>query len=37
LLLRCGGSVLVTSKLGEGSNFKVLLPVASPATDKFVL
>lgn len=37
LLLRCGGSVLVTSKLGEGSNFKVLLPVASPASAKFVL
>jgi signal transduction histidine kinase len=27
LLLRCGGSVSVTSRLGEGSTFKVLLPV----------
>lgn len=26
LLLRCGGSISVTSRLGEGSNFKVLLP-----------
>jgi hypothetical protein len=30
LLLRCGGSISVTSRLGEGSNFKVLLPVTSP-------
>ncbi|HEY9601639.1 MAG TPA: DICT sensory domain-containing protein [Allocoleopsis sp.] len=30
LLLRCGGSISVTSKLGEGSNFKVLLPITSP-------
>lgn len=29
LLLRCGGSISVTSRAGEGSNFKVLLPVAS--------
>lgn len=29
LLLRCGGSVSVTSKLGEGSIFKVLLPIKS--------
>jgi two-component system phosphate regulon sensor histidine kinase PhoR len=29
LLLRCGGSISVTSRLGKGSNFKVLLPVAS--------
>lgn len=30
LLLRCGGSISVTSQLGEGSSFKVLLLVASP-------
>lgn len=30
LLLRCSGSISVKSKLGEGSSFKVLLPVASP-------
>ncbi len=29
LLLRCGGSISVKSKLGEGSSFKVLLPVSS--------
>ncbi|MGK7874757.1 MAG: DICT sensory domain-containing protein [Xenococcaceae cyanobacterium] len=29
LLRRCGGSISVTSKLGKGSTFKVLLPVAS--------
>ncbi len=29
LLLRCGGSISVTSRAGEGSHFKVLLPVAS--------
>jgi signal transduction histidine kinase len=29
LLLRCGGSISVKSKLGEGSSFKVLLPVVS--------
>jgi signal transduction histidine kinase len=27
LLLRCGGSISVTSKVGKGSTFKVLLPV----------
>ncbi|HEY9651793.1 MAG TPA: DICT sensory domain-containing protein [Coleofasciculaceae cyanobacterium] len=30
LLRRCGGSISVTSKLGEGSIFKVILPIASP-------
>lgn len=29
LLLRCGGSISVTSRAGEGSHFKVLLPVSS--------
>lgn len=29
LLLRCAGSISVKSKLGEGSSFKVLLPVFS--------
>lgn len=29
LLRRCGGAISVTSKLGEGCYFKVLLPVAS--------
>ncbi|MEB3177669.1 MAG: DICT sensory domain-containing protein [Nostocaceae cyanobacterium] len=28
LLLRCGGSISVKSKLGEGSTFTVLLPIA---------
>ena len=28
LLLRCGGSVSVKSKAGEGSTFNVLLPIA---------
>jgi hypothetical protein len=32
LLLRCGGSISVTSKLSEGSTFKALLPVASPTS-----
>ncbi len=27
LLLRCGGSISVTSKLGKGTTFKVLLPI----------
>ena len=31
LLLRCGGSISVNSKLGGGSNFKVLLPVYHPS------
>ena len=34
LLIRCGGSIAVTSSLGEGANFKVLLPVASPTSGK---
>lgn len=29
LLRRCGGSISVTSKLGKGSTFKVVLPVVS--------
>lgn len=37
LLLRCGGSIVVTSQLGEGSNFKVLLPIVSGTTDKMNL
>ncbi|MBD2101099.1 ATP-binding protein [Leptolyngbya sp. FACHB-261] len=31
LLLRCGGSVTVRSREGEGSNFSVLLPVHNPS------
>ena len=30
LLVRCQGSISVTSRVGAGSTFKVLLPVASP-------
>jgi signal transduction histidine kinase len=32
LLLRCGGSISVKSKLGEGSVFNVLLPIATTLT-----
>jgi len=32
LLLRCGGSISVKSKLGEGSVFNVLLPIAATLT-----
>ena len=32
LLLRCQGSISVTSQVGAGSTFKVLLPVASPTS-----
>jgi signal transduction histidine kinase len=28
LLLRCGGSISVKSRLGQGSTFNVLLPIA---------
>ncbi|MEQ8538470.1 MAG: DICT sensory domain-containing protein [Coleofasciculus sp. D1-CHI-01] len=31
LLLRCGGSISVTSQVGKGSTFKVLLPVVGDA------
>lgn len=37
LLLRCGGSIVVTSQLGEGSNFKVLLPIATTKTSEVKL
>jgi hypothetical protein len=30
LLLRCGGSISVSSRLSKGSTFKVMLPTASP-------
>lgn len=33
LLLRCGGSISVTSRLGEGSTFKVLLPIETSMTN----
>jgi two-component system, OmpR family, phosphate regulon sensor histidine kinase PhoR len=34
LLLRCGGSISVKSKLAEGSSFNILLPVASPGNSQ---
>jgi two-component system phosphate regulon sensor histidine kinase PhoR len=33
LLLHCGGSISVTSRLGEGSTFKVLLPIEISMTN----
>lgn len=33
LLLRCGGSITVNSRLGQGSTFSVLLPVHSHGAD----
>ncbi|HEY9598110.1 MAG TPA: HAMP domain-containing sensor histidine kinase, partial [Cyanophyceae cyanobacterium] len=34
LLRRCGGSISVTSKLSEGTSFKVVLPVVSPTSNE---
>lgn len=33
LLLRCSGSITVNSRLGQGSTFSVLLPIAPPSFD----
>ena len=37
ILWRCGGSISVRSKLGEGSTFNVLLPIAPASPPKSVL
>lgn len=37
LLRRCGGSISVTSKLSEGTTFKVVLPVVSPTSNERII
>lgn len=34
LLQLCGGSIAVTSQIGKGSNFNVLLPLAPPVSER---
>ena len=34
LLLRCGGSITVNSRLGQGSTFAVLLPVYQAVSEE---